>query len=147
MPSLEDTMKCPKCSSTLDDKILGSTIYDRCNKCGGLWFDKDELYQIKKEKDWFDVDTSIENANLKIKKGDSECPRCSKPLHTIKYEHETSIEIDICPKCQGIWLDAGGLQAIHKANETWLEKIKDKTEKELVAVELFFIKIIPFLPR
>lgn len=140
-------IKCPKCNGECEEKILGATIYDRCKNCGGLWFDKNELYQIRNEKDWFKIDTTVKGANISTKKGDFKCPRCREKLHTIKYEHQTSIKIDVCPKCDGIFLDAGELEEIHKASETWIERLKEKAEEDLIAIELFMSKIAPFLPR
>jgi Zn-finger nucleic acid-binding protein len=140
-------MKCPKCGGECEGKILGVTIYDRCKKCGGLWFDKNELYQIRHEKDWFKIDTAVPGAHISTEKGDFKCPRCREKLQTIKYEHQTSIKIDVCPKCEGIFLDAGELDEIHKASETWVERLKEKAEEDLTAIELFTSKITPYLPR
>jgi hypothetical protein len=70
-----------------------------------------------------------------------------KKLHTITYEHQTKIKIDVCPKCDGIFLDAGELEEIHKATETWIEKLKEKADEDLIALELFMSKVAPLLPR
>jgi uncharacterized protein len=37
------------------------------------------------------------------------CPKCGAGLHTTKL-HE--VEVDICPACGGLWLDAGELGKI-----------------------------------
>ena len=139
-------MNCPKCKEVLVDGILGDVVYQKCNNCGGFWFDKGELKQIKKEKDWFKIDTVVENATSKITKGKLKCPHCRETLHTIEYSHETGIKINVCSKCEGLWLDSGELQAIHKVSETWTERLKEKVEDDLIAVELFLIKIGRILP-
>ncbi len=43
------------------------------------------------------------------------CPKCGQELVTEKLD---VVEIDVCPSCKGIWLDAGELGAIveQKAN-------------------------------
>lgn len=38
-----------------------------------------------------------------------ECPVCGERLRTAE---KYGVEIDICPGCQGIWLDRGKLEAI-----------------------------------
>ncbi|MBN1384406.1 MAG: zf-TFIIB domain-containing protein [Elusimicrobia bacterium] len=147
-------MNCPKCKKVLSDGILGDVVYQKCNGCGGFWFDKGDLKQIKKEKDWFKIDTVVEKAKPKITRGKLKCPRCVETLHTIEYSHplrrieagETDIKVNVCSKCEGLWLDSGELQAIHKANETWIEKLREKIEDDLIAVELFLIKVGRVLP-
>lgn len=44
------------------------------------------------------------------------CPKCGQELAT---EHYGSVEIDVCPSCRGVWLDANELETI-VANETGL---------------------------
>lgn len=140
-------MLCPVCQDELENQILKGNLYHKCPACDGLWFDKGELTQIKQEKDWFKIDSKHKDASTKIDKSDISCPRDKETLHTIEYEHDTGIKVNICSKCEGLWLDAGEVQAIHKAGETWLQKIKDVIEEELIAFELFLIKIGPFLPK
>ena len=140
-------MDCPRCKIILQDNILGGVVYKKCSKCGGFWFDKGELHQIRQEKDWFKIETNVEEATSTVIKGSLQCPRCSELLHTIEYAHETGIKIDVCSKCEGLWLDSGEIQAIKKANETWFDRLKEKVEDDLIAVELFLIKIGKQLPR
>ncbi len=37
------------------------------------------------------------------------CPKCHVPLFLVV---EDEIEVDYCPKCRGVWLDAGELEAL-----------------------------------
>ncbi len=140
-------MDCPKCYDQFKNHILEGKLYHKCHGCGSLWFDKGELSQIMQAKDWFKIDSKHEEASTKIDRSSLLCPRDKETLHTLEYEHETGIKINVCPECQGLWLDAGEVQAIHKISETWLEKIKEIIEEELTAVELFLIKIGPSLPK
>lgn len=48
------------------------------------------------------------------------CPKCGMELIEIDYK---KIEIDKCSKCEGIWLDAGELEAIMKLEKTGLDKL------------------------
>jgi len=37
------------------------------------------------------------------------CPKCGQKLTT---EHYGKVEIDLCPSCRGLWLDANELETI-----------------------------------
>jgi len=37
------------------------------------------------------------------------CPKCGMDLHTLK---KGTVELDSCFNCQGVWLDAGELEAL-----------------------------------
>lgn len=37
------------------------------------------------------------------------CPKCGQKLTT---EHYGAVEIDLCPSCRGLWLDANELETI-----------------------------------
>ena len=44
-----------------------------------------------------------------------ECPKCWVPLDVVKEDiWGPDIDIDVCPKCNGIWLDPGELKKILK---------------------------------
>jgi len=38
-----------------------------------------------------------------------QCPVCQK---TLKSSHRQGIEIDVCPRCRGVWLDRGELDKL-----------------------------------
>lgn len=49
------------------------------------------------------------------------CPKCEGNLVEIKFEN---IQIDICDKCGGGWLDSGELEALTKKGESgWLSRM------------------------
>lgn len=48
------------------------------------------------------------------------CPKCGMELIEIDYK---SIKIDKCSECEGIWLDAGELEAVAKLEKTGLDKL------------------------
>lgn len=45
------------------------------------------------------------------------CPKCGADLTTVDYE---GIQIDKCPECLGVWLDAGELEVLHRVGSTGL---------------------------
>ncbi len=120
-------MKCPNCK----DKNLARADYkgiqlDYCNNCQGIWFDRDELRQVKDKEDeflrWIDINLWEDYAKFKISKSGKICPSCETPLYTIKYDG-FPIEIDLCNICHGIWLDRGEFDKI-------IGYLKEKVEKE-----------------
>lgn len=48
------------------------------------------------------------------------CPKCGMELIEIDYK---GIKIDECSECEGIWLDAGELEAVSKLEKTVLDKL------------------------
>jgi len=61
-----------------------------------------------------------------------DCPNCFTPMHVKMLE---AVEIDICPKCAGTWLDPGELKKLIKDKEIsdYLTKeIGTKSESKLV---------------
>ncbi len=48
------------------------------------------------------------------------CPKCGMNLITIDYK---GIAIDRCSGCEGIWLDAGELEAITRLEKSGLDKL------------------------
>ena len=48
------------------------------------------------------------------------CPKCGMQLIEIDYR---GIKVDKCSGCEGIWLDAGELEAVSKLEKTGLEKL------------------------
>jgi len=48
------------------------------------------------------------------------CPKCGMELIEIDYK---GIKVDKCSSCEGIWLDAGELEAISRLERTGLDKL------------------------
>lgn len=48
------------------------------------------------------------------------CPKCGMDLIEIDYK---SIKVDKCSGCEGVWLDAGELEAVSKLEKTGLDKL------------------------
>lgn len=132
-------MKCPKCDKYLDEIFINHCRVDRCGRCGGIWFDKDELSAVRDERDkdlgWLDFDLWSDEHKLKPSGSFIDCPRDGKPLFKIKYG-PSDVMVDICLECRGIWLDKDELEKIimelkQRVNsETLPEYLKD-LEREL----------------
>lgn len=120
-------MRCPKCSSDLTPWSLDSVTVDECRNCEGIWFDEDELRQVKDSADpdlnWMDFDIWAESAAIAVAGGDTQCPRCQVAMHVLEYD-STGVQIEYCHTCSGVWLDKGKLASIIGALE---QELLDKS--------------------
>lgn len=50
------------------------------------------------------------------------CPKCDGKLNEVAYEN---IQIDVCDKCGGVWLDAGELAQVmhHDEGKSWFSRL------------------------
>ncbi|KAF0157400.1 MAG: hypothetical protein FD159_1417 [Syntrophaceae bacterium] len=48
------------------------------------------------------------------------CPKCGMELIEIDYK---GVKIDKCSECEGIWLDAGEMEAVSKMEKSGLDKL------------------------
>jgi Zn-finger nucleic acid-binding protein len=95
---------------------LGNVVLDECLKCGGIWFDKDELEKARDEVDpdlrWMDFEIWGGQAVFEINEKPHECPRCRKAsMKSINYR-KPDIDVTFCPLCEGMWLNAGDFKDI-----------------------------------
>jgi len=109
-------MKCPNCQKHVFKKItIGSVGIDQCEKCIGLWFDKDELRKVKDQKapyeKWFDFDLWSDKNQFKVESSLRRCPKDSTEMFKIHYGN-SNVVIDACKKCNGVWLDKSELTKI-----------------------------------
>ncbi|RKX45284.1 MAG: hypothetical protein DRP64_04925 [Verrucomicrobia bacterium] len=117
-------MNCPVCNnSRLNTAIYESQEIDYCQKCGGIWFDKGELFAIVNgllSKGKIDPQTVKEayrdrlispEKEHSIKRG---CPRCRMEMNLVNYSYDSNIIIDKCSSCDGIWTDAGEMRSVAK---------------------------------
>jgi Zn-finger nucleic acid-binding protein len=114
---------CPKCNIELKPKVIASVEVDECERCKGIWFDRDELRQLKDMTDsdlnWMDFELWKHKDDFVGKDSEILCPVCKIETRIIEYGN-TSVQIAFCPSCQGVWLD-----------EKEFAKIIEYLEKEL----------------
>ena len=136
-------MNCPRCEGILKKFVFQGIELDKCNKCGGLWFDEGEFKKLKDTgisvEEATELDKKLEN-ELKVKSGKLRCPRCYNFMREINFMYTSPIKIDCCEVCGGMWLDSGELSAIIKfiEKETKIEKSeveRYKKEYEMAKVE------------
>lgn len=128
-------MKCPKCDSSLikvtiktrpeyggeilkDAEKIQLIQVDQCLSCNGIWFDAFELEQYLAEKLII-----LDSPKIKhVRKFDKKIGRCPKCGIDMKKEQYKNITIDICIKCNGVWLDSAELDKLEDKNISFLEK-------------------------
>jgi Zn-finger nucleic acid-binding protein len=115
-------MKCPRDNSVLESQVYeGDVEVDVCPSCQGMWLDKGELEQIEEiqEHDYSEelkripdlIGNAYEMARQK-KLAITHCPKCSVEFSNHEYAYCSQIIIDVCPECEGIWLDKGEIEAL-----------------------------------
>jgi Zn-finger nucleic acid-binding protein len=108
-------MKCPACKEPLREKGAGGMTLDICyGGCGGIWFDATELERLDARAAttlhtiW---QLPVGTVNLTEPRM---CPRCASQVLDRKWFSDLKkVEIDQCPKCGGVWLDAGEFSRIY----------------------------------
>jgi Zn-finger nucleic acid-binding protein len=123
---------CPSCRRPMIVYELDGVEIDRCLDCGGTWLDSGELEAIARSAGTADPELprTVRDAPAGPK-GARRCPRCARPLRAIGIGKEKRIELDRCPRCGGLWLDRGELEAV----------IASFSEGEEGAVARFFSEV------
>ncbi|MCK4781878.1 zf-TFIIB domain-containing protein [Candidatus Parcubacteria bacterium] len=129
-------MKCPDCGTKLN-KVYTKSEYgtaielNQCPSCGGIWFDKWELYPLSREKA-----KHIDKLNLgklhhrnPVKQDVKLCPLCKQKLEVFKDPNlPKDFEIERCLKCGGLWLNQGETIKYKKYQEEKRKKSKRKAK-------------------
>lgn len=111
-------MKCPACARKLTEIKVGTVALDVCQGgCGGIWFDAHELAHVNDQHRKSDRGLQVTRDET-IKVDDALprlCPVCPRTkLVRRLFSLGTGVEMDCCPKCQGVWLDFGELETIQE---------------------------------
>lgn len=109
-------LKCPNTDGALRPVQAGSRLgppvmLDQCEHCGGIWFDKFELFQID-EDEARNLD-QVDREMLRYPQGSSEeplCPRCGIVLQAFSDPNiPPNIQMLMCGKCEGFWINHGAI--------------------------------------
>lgn len=135
---------CPRCDtplSTIDLKINGRFLIDRCEQCLGLFFDPGELEALLEAtvSNVFLIDKSgIDAINLRREPDKYpiayiKCPVCSQLMYRVNFGTRSGVIIDRC-KGHGVWLDGGELRHLFE----WMKlggKLLDQERQEQIRRE------------
>ena len=100
---------CPECGSRLAERRLkdSGVKVDCCPGCRGLWFDNRELESS------LEVNAPERFVPRDAIKSDRSCPGCKVLLFRFDYPG-THVEVEMCERCHGIWLDAGEMKKLEE---------------------------------
>jgi Zn-finger nucleic acid-binding protein len=127
---------CPACAAKLDLYSILAMQFKACPKCRGIWLAKDELRKLKNkvgigELHWLntEVDNIEKTTAIPSKRV---CPKKDSGTLLSVVFGKSSVVLDWCPKCHGIWLDRDEYDKIidYLRAEAGRATIKD-VEKEI----------------
>lgn len=126
VPDRQFRLSCPKCHTAMDHRKSEEFGVDVCSACGVMWFDPLELkvvLQCEATASEIDDHEPQRDRTLAISRGKKLlCPRDEEPLVVREHVDKPQVDIDQCPSCRGILLDAGELRAL--AARSWRDKLK-----------------------
>ena len=114
--------RCPDCRVQMREvSARARTGYllalDQCGGCGGLWFDRWELFPLHHE-EVVDLDT-VDLTMLDRSVGNhasGDCPRCEVGLRDFRDSNLPSdARVARCHVCEGMWLQRGQLRIVKRA--------------------------------
>ncbi len=99
--------KCPRCFLPLKSARYSEVEMDLCGECGGVWLDGGEGAEVIGPA----VDPALWQSHGAIASRtptERPCPVDGAPLESLVLRHgKDEVTIELCPTCQGLWLDAG----------------------------------------
>ncbi|MGE0707403.1 MAG: zf-TFIIB domain-containing protein [Planctomycetota bacterium] len=117
---------CPKCRSGLLHVERRGLVVELCPGCRGQWLDPGELTVL--------VEVYRKLAARQGAGAGVFCVRCGDvELRELCFPG-TQVAIDVCPQCEGVWLDAGELELVQRAVATLVAR--DEPDLARRAVEL-----------
>lgn len=113
------TKICPHCKNVaLEVTHYQGEEIDICRKCGGLWFEKNEVNRMIAEVSDTPTCEKYEahfGKSLGISKLD--CPDCNKNLERFHLLEDFHTEIDVCRHCDGSWIEKTQLDSVKNSPE------------------------------
>jgi len=128
--------KCPRCSATMEQKLLRDTAIVECPKCSGVWINAATFELIcsaqqeqaallgewNKLKPLPDIDSSPRYLP---------CPECSRLMNRLNFARASGVIIDLC-RPHGLWFDRDELRRIIEfIHAGGMDKARDKEKREL----------------
>lgn len=112
-------MDCPHPAHRLVDKDHHGHAYAGCDACGGRFIGKGLLHDaLGHARDGGlrrDVLAALPASAVR-------CPADGQTMRALRHE---GVEIDVCPQCEGVWLDAGEFEAITRRRKAHSERNDD----------------------
>lgn len=112
----EPTLPCPRCSSALTANLIGDQLFDRCDRCAGIWAHHLALAALFAERGQrYSVSRWLERVARPDAQVDTRraapCPDCEQPMQRQRLDARGKLLVDCCND-HGIWFDFRELRTI-----------------------------------
>jgi Zn-finger nucleic acid-binding protein len=100
---------CRFCGATMARLACGALVLDRCNHCGGLWFDGGELESVL---EWPEMLPARTPKGSVARSSDAliVCPRCTGVA--LEAVHRGAVRVHRCPRCHGVLVSRAAIEGI-----------------------------------
>jgi uncharacterized protein len=129
-------MICPRTGRELKTIMVGKVALEVSPGCAGVFFDNRELQYFDEAQESNGAILAEHLSQFHVPTVDTKkrinCPKCVNVVMMRRYSSPQKVlEIDECPQCGGIWLDAGELITLRANYLT--EAQREGFRKELIA--------------
>jgi Zn-finger nucleic acid-binding protein len=131
-------ISCPRCRGTLQEEDSQGVRIDVCQSCKGIWLDGSELQTLLRGIRGDVSQGPPPEITVPETSGNMHCPRCTVKLVAFEYAGDSSIELDRCPECAGLWLDAGERETIERKVAVARWKPHSKSDRKMKFEEKAF---------
>lgn len=138
-------------------ELVGDTLIDRCDACGGLWIDQTAFERIVEDRERDDHVRMVVHAGQRHEAGSGtpasavtylKCPDCQGVMNRRNFGRRSGVIVDVC-HAHGTWFDAdelprviefvrsGGLDEAYRREREELERQKreDQATRRAAATE------------
>jgi Zn-finger nucleic acid-binding protein len=136
---------CPRCGiglKTIDLKLDGRFLIERCDQCLGLFLDPGELEALLEAtvSNVFAINRNqLESINSAKRANDYgvsyiACPVCSKLMNRVNFGTKSGVIVDRC-KEHGVWLDGGELRHLFEWMKAGGKLLEQERQEQLRKLE------------
>jgi len=97
---------CPRDRQILASNDVSGYRYYSCELCSGYWIPGATLHRVFTAQGIREL-----RVGTRAEKGEIRCPDCHTDCVSLVIE---GCRLDRCPKCHGVWLDAGEVQRLKR---------------------------------
>ena len=127
MPDTEPRYACPVCLGVSMTKLRlvaqGNLVLDHCQRCGGIWFDAEEIPRLRQyHPQVLQRHITLHDEQYRMTchacfakmprnalhcpacqwRNVIDCPVCTHALHPVERQ---GLQLDLCQSCKGVWFD------------------------------------------
>jgi len=109
------TLRCPVDGRPMNTFQVGMFTVDRCEDCGGMWLDLNEVHRLLAIKGEAMKIDAVKSPASRPGSGRQKryCPRDKAEMVTLHNLPQVHVEYEQCPVCGGMFLDRGELNDLN----------------------------------